>query len=112
MIACTYHGSSFTEANRFKPKIIHKLEVGDDARRLDFCLEIGARLTVDMHFHKSIIFSDESTFSINGMVSSQNCRFWPQEIRLFQLLLRSQNFKKVNVWCAITFNRIIGPYFF
>ncbi|KAJ8942135.1 hypothetical protein NQ318_021643 [Aromia moschata] len=37
----------------FKPKIIHTLEVGDDACRLDFCLEkIGARLTVDMHFHK------------------------------------------------------------
>ncbi|KAJ8941334.1 hypothetical protein NQ318_004778 [Aromia moschata] len=40
----------------FKPKIIHTLEVGDDARRLDFCLEIGTRLTVDMHFHKSIMF--------------------------------------------------------
>ncbi|KAJ8956299.1 hypothetical protein NQ318_015035 [Aromia moschata] len=36
----------------FKPKIIHTLEVGDDARRLDFSLEIGARLTVDIHFHK------------------------------------------------------------
>ncbi|KAJ8956941.1 hypothetical protein NQ318_014360 [Aromia moschata] len=32
----------------FKPKIIPTLEVGDDARRLDFCLEIGARLTVDI----------------------------------------------------------------
>ncbi|KAJ8956892.1 hypothetical protein NQ318_014309 [Aromia moschata] len=39
----------------FKPKIIHTLEVGDDARRLDFCLEIGARLTVDMNFHKKYV---------------------------------------------------------
>ncbi|KAJ8961568.1 hypothetical protein NQ318_014820 [Aromia moschata] len=38
--------------------------------------EIGPRLTVDLHFYKSIIFSDESTFPTNGVVSSQNCRFW------------------------------------
>ncbi|KAJ8962822.1 hypothetical protein NQ318_001222 [Aromia moschata] len=82
----------------FKAKIIHTLEVGDDARRLDFCLE-RSEAYVDMHFHKSIIVSDESTFSPNGVVSSQNCRFWAQEntSRLFQLLLEVKFSKKLQI---------------
>ena len=96
----------------FKPKKIHILEEGDDKKRLDFCLDIGARIVEDRHFYKNIIFSDECTFNTNGIVSSQNCRFRAQDKPNFTLTTGSQKSKKVNVWCAITINRIIGPYFF
>ncbi|KAJ8938362.1 hypothetical protein NQ318_004987 [Aromia moschata] len=58
----------------FKPKFRHTLEEGDEAKRLDFCLEISNRVLNDVGFHKQILFSDESTFSTNGVVSSQHCR--------------------------------------
>ncbi|KAJ8955113.1 hypothetical protein NQ318_009006, partial [Aromia moschata] len=57
----------------FKPKFRHTLEDGDEAKRLDFCLEMGNRVLNDVGIHKRILFSDESTFSINGVVSSQHC---------------------------------------
>ncbi|KAJ8963208.1 hypothetical protein NQ318_018674 [Aromia moschata] len=60
----------------FKPKFRHTLEEGDEAKRLDFCLEMGNRVLNDVGFHKRILFSDESTFSTNGVVSSQHCRCW------------------------------------
>ncbi|KAJ8963353.1 hypothetical protein NQ318_018825 [Aromia moschata] len=59
----------------FKPKFRHTLEEGDEAKRLDFCLEMGNRVLNDVGFHKRILFSDESTFSTNGIVSSQHSRW-------------------------------------
>ncbi|KAJ8956098.1 hypothetical protein NQ318_016551 [Aromia moschata] len=61
-----------------KPKFRHTLEEGDEAKRLDFCLEMGNRVLNDVGFHKRILFSDESTFSTNGVVSSQHCRYWSE----------------------------------
>ncbi|KAJ8961804.1 hypothetical protein NQ318_021407 [Aromia moschata] len=57
-----------------KPKFRHTFEEGDEAKRLDFCLEMGNRVLNDVGFHNRILFSDESTFSTNGVVSSQHCR--------------------------------------
>ncbi|KAJ8942404.1 hypothetical protein NQ318_014450 [Aromia moschata] len=48
---------------------------GYGAKRLDFCLEMGNRVLNDVGFHKRILFSDESNFSTNGVVSSQHCRY-------------------------------------
>ncbi|KAJ8950812.1 hypothetical protein NQ318_012674 [Aromia moschata] len=58
----------------FTPKFRHTLEEGDEAKRLDFCLEMGNRVLNDVGFHKRISFSDESTFPTNGVVYSQHCR--------------------------------------
>ncbi|KAJ8944323.1 hypothetical protein NQ318_016130 [Aromia moschata] len=58
----------------FKPKFRHTLEECDEAKRLDFCLEMGNRVLNDVGVHKRILFSDESIFSTNGVVSSQHCR--------------------------------------
>ena len=58
-----------------------------------------------------IFFSDEATFHTSGYVHTQNCRIWstekPTEVYEYQ-----DNTPKVNVWCAMSSNCIIGPYFF
>ncbi|KAJ8955873.1 hypothetical protein NQ318_005421, partial [Aromia moschata] len=46
----------------YKPKFRHTLEEGDEAKRLDFCLEMSNRVLNHVGFHKRILFSDESTF--------------------------------------------------
>lgn len=96
----------------YKPVFVHKLEPGDDGHRLLFALWAGEKIMRNRLFYRSIIFSDESTFTTNGIVSSQNCRFWSTENPNFRIITNSQRFKKVNVWCAIRFDKIIGPYFF
>lgn len=96
----------------YKPIFVHELRNDDNALRLDFCLWVGENHLVNRNFCKNIIFSDESTFSTNGKVSSQNCRHWSRENPNFKIVTRSQYYKKVNVWCGIMYGKIIGPYFF
>ncbi|KAJ8960985.1 hypothetical protein NQ318_020289, partial [Aromia moschata] len=80
----------------YKPKFRHTLEEGDEAKRLDFCLEMGNRVLNDVGFHMRILFSDESTFSTNGVVSSQHCRYWSETNPHFTISCRTQYFKKLN----------------
>lgn len=95
----------------FKPKFIHTLQDCDYDTRLDFCAIIGEKLMNDRFFHYNILFSDEATFTTNGTVSSQNCRYWASENPYYRIQRNSQFAKKVNVWCAVLQDRIIGPYF-
>lgn len=96
----------------FKAKFLQRLEDGDDAKRLTFCLALGEKIINNPQFHKSIIFSDESLFTTNGVASSQNTRFWSQENPNFRITNKRQYFKKVNVWCAVSYDYgVIGPYF-
>lgn len=95
----------------YKPVRLHKLEEGDDAFRLEFCMLMGEQIMLDRFFYRRIIFSDEATFTTNGVVSYQNCRHWSEENPNFRIITKSQRYKKVNVWCAIRYKNIIGPIF-
>lgn len=64
------------------------------ARRLEFCLRIGEKIMDNRRFYKTIIFSDESTFTTNGVPSSQNCRYWSQTYPHFKIANKSKYFKK------------------
>lgn len=101
----------FNKIRPYKPKFNHFLEENDDMKRLDFCLLIGEHILRQRSFVNNIIFSDEATFTTNGVVSSQNCRYWSRDNPNFRIRSRRQYSQKVNVWCAITYNGIIGPYF-
>ena len=54
---------------------------------------------------------DEAHFHLNGHVDKQNMRFWgaenPQIAHASEL-----HPHKVTVWCGLTSERMIGPYFF
>jgi len=95
----------------FKPRFRHTLENGDEEKRLEFCLWVGENYLIDTRFHKMIFFTDEATFCTNGHVSSQNSRHWAFDNPNYVIQKRSQRYKKVNVWCGIFYDRIIGPYF-
>ena len=62
-------------------------------------------------FIRRVHFSDESHFELDGRVNSHNAIFWGREKPNFvnNVPLHSQ---KVTVWCAVSFNGVIGPYFF
>lgn len=96
----------------YKPIFNHTLELGDDEKRLYFCLWMGNEIMRNRNFHHNIMFSDEATFSTNGTVSSQHVRYWSDTNPHFRISNNRQYFVKVNVWCAVTYHGIIGPYFF
>lgn len=96
----------------FKPKFLHTLEEGDAINRLEYCLWTQGNFLNDRDFLKRIIYTDEATFTTNGIVSSQNCRWWALDNPAFTINCRRQYSQKVNVWCGILNDQIIGPFFF
>ncbi|KAJ8948333.1 hypothetical protein NQ318_019318 [Aromia moschata] len=97
----------------FKPKFRHTLEEGDEAKRLDFCLEMGNRVLNDVGFHKRILFADESSFSTNGVVSSQHCRYWSETNPHFTISCRRQYFEKLMcVVCGFIYKWYYWSIFF
>lgn len=59
----------------------------------------------------NVFFSDESSFYVSGMVNKHNCRIWAAS-NPFVTVEAAMNSPKINVWCAMSNNQIIGPYFF
>ncbi|CAF3484969.1 unnamed protein product [Rotaria socialis] len=53
----------------------------------------------------------EVTFYLNGLVNKHNVRYWPETNPhvTIETVMKSP---KLNVWCAISKNQLVGPYFF
>lgn len=96
----------------FKPLFRHSLFPGDEDIRLDFSAWILGSMEDDPLLGFKIIFSDEATFTTNGIVSSQNSRYWSTDNPHWTIECRSQYSEKVNVWCGIFGEQILGPVFF
>lgn len=95
----------------YKIKLVQELNEDDYDRRLEFCEEMETMINGEADLLDRICFSDESTFFLNGLVNRHNCRYWstenPHEFRE----AHTQYPQKLNVWCGIMGDSIIGPYF-
>ena len=65
----------------------------------------------DEEFEKRLVFSDEATFHTNGKVYKHNVRIWGEE-NPHATVEQMRDSPKVNVFCAISKNRLYGPFFF
>jgi len=100
--------------HRFHPYKVHLVqELSDDDydRRQQFCEQMMEICNVNPAFVNNILFTDESTFCLNGTVNRQNCRYWAAENPRWMLEAHSQRPQKVNVWGGIIGNRVLGPFF-
>ncbi|EFN82459.1 hypothetical protein EAI_16788, partial [Harpegnathos saltator] len=65
--------------NKFRPykiRLIHELNEDDFDRRVHFCETMIAQIDAEPDFLSNIVFSDEATFQLNGVVNRLNCRLW------------------------------------
>lgn len=95
----------------FKIQMVHQLLLGDYARRTQMCETLLEMIRQDPEFLGQLSFSDESTFHLSGHVNTQNCRIWGAENN-HDFLEHERDSPKVNVWCLMTRQQIIGPFFF
>lgn len=95
----------------YKIKLVQQLKPSDPALRETFALSFLARMEVDMNWPWSMMWTDEAHFYLNGDVNTHNCRIWAKEIPhvIHEIPLHSP---KVTVWCGMTANFIMGPFFF
>ena len=63
------------------------------------------------NFIHNLIMSDEAHFQLSGFVNKQNCRIWATENPIV-VQQRELHPPKCTVWCSVSSERIIGPYFF
>ncbi len=77
-------------------------------KRLDFC---NWMKTLPRNAADWFIFSDESYFYITKIANKQNNRLW-LETRPKYGIERPLYDQKVLVWCAMSSQKIYGPYFF
>lgn len=84
---------------------------GDYQRRLEFSNWALNSFDNNPNFGARIIFTDESTFIRHGQVSKHWTFHWSRENPHEVIEAHTQNVEKLNVWCAIWDDIIIGPFF-
>lgn len=95
----------------YKIQMAQQLKTCDYKHRYNFAVEMISRINDDENFLNDICFSDEATFHTSGKVNRQNVRIWGSERPSdFREVVRDS--PKVNVWCGMLHNQIIGPFFF
>lgn len=97
---------------KFKPykiQVLQKINDRDHAKRVFMCETLTDLYRTYPNFR--IIMSDEAAFHINGRVNKHNCRIWglenPREFHQHE-----RDSPKVNVWCAVSREKLYGPFFF
>lgn len=95
----------------YKFRRVQELHGDDFQRRMEFCNWFIEQEELNPAFATTILTSDEASFYLAGTVSTQNTRYWsdanPHVIRQDH---RQVN-PRVNVWCGIYKDRLIGPIF-
>lgn len=95
----------------YKLSVVQLLTDVQKERRLLFAEELLEKIQSEEVKVNNIWFSDECHFHLNGYVNRQNYRIWGSENP--HLTLEKQAHPvRVTVWCAISAQGIIGPFFF
>lgn len=95
----------------YKVQIMQALQPEDKPQRYDFACDMLDRCDQDPAFLSRIMFSDEATFHISGTVNRHNVRIWGME-HPHSTMEHLRDSPKVNVWCGLMCDTIIGPFFF
>jgi transposase len=95
----------------YKLQLLHASRPGDTRKRRDFATDMLNEIDDDELFLERIVFSDEATFHISGHVHSHNIRMWGQE-HPHAIVEHERDSPKINVWCGLAHDQVIGPIFF
>lgn len=95
----------------YRPQLVVDLNDDDFDRRVQHCEVWRAKLQEDPPLIDQIKWSDESIFRMNGQLNKHNCCYWDYTNPAIQTPI-SNDKRGVHVWCAISSNGLIGPYFF
>ena len=103
--------SKILSTNNFH-HIVYILSHGDDTdRQMKFCDWVAQRWTQQPNLEANIIFGDEACFHLNGTVNKHNAGYLATENPYIALDAHHQTGPRLNVWCGIHENVLIGPIF-
>jgi hypothetical protein len=89
---------------------VQPLLPNDFGPRVQFCQWYIQRHNDDPHFRSCILFTDEASFTRDGILNFRNTHNWSYENPHAILPRGHQQRFSVNVWAGIIADRLIGPY--
>lgn len=95
----------------YKTKLVQELSEDDFDRRIEFCEVMMNKINENLGFLANIVFTDESTFCLNGTVNRHNCRYWSDTNPHWMIQKHTQHPEKLNVWAGIVGRHVVGPFF-
>ena len=96
----------------YHPPTVQALTNDDKPCRYDFACRPTMLNSIedDPNYLKRIVFTNEATWHVSGRVDEHNVRVWGSEnSHKFREIV--QHSPKVNVWCGLMHDRVIGPFF-
>ena len=95
----------------YNVQLLQALKPDDKPRRKEFAVTMLDGLDSDPGFLKRVCFSDESIFHVSGLTNRHNSRIWGSQ-NPYENYELERDSPKLNVWCGIMHDKIIGPFFF
>ncbi|CAF1581905.1 unnamed protein product [Rotaria sp. Silwood1] len=94
----------------YKAQFVQQLFEEDLQDRVEMC-KILIPMLQDNAIQGNIFFSDEAVFYLHGLVNKHNIRYWSESNPnvTIETVMKSP---KINVWCAMSKYRLIGPFYF
>jgi hypothetical protein len=91
--------------------MVQQLSNDNHRRRLDFCLQLQDFMSSDDHFLEKVQFSDEATCHVSAAVNRRSVRIWGSE-NPHACEEHQRDSPRVNVFCAISSQKMYGPFLF
>ena len=95
----------------YRPQLIHGLLEDDSDRRMEMCTTFIAKQLDDDQFMRNIIWTDEATFNLNGILNRHNCVYY-DTTNPHRTIEKQMKSPSICVWAAISHRGLIGPYFY
>lgn len=90
----------------YHPQRVQHLQPEDYPKRMEFCRWINNNSRVVSR----ILFTDEATFTRDGINNTHNCHVWSDENPHATVESNFQHKFSVNVWCGMVDGYLIGPF--
>lgn len=90
---------------------VHALLESDFPLRVNFCRWMQDRIAANENFGRSIAWTDEATFTREGIFNMHNHHYWGLENPNVVRRRAFQNRFSVHVWAGILGSKLIGPFF-
>ena len=96
----------------FKLQKVQALYPADYPNRLRFSQWFLNKQNEINNFVKNILFTDEASFSRDGIINSHNMHIWQDENPHATVARSHQDQFSLNVWCGLINDHMIGPHIF
>ncbi|KAL0852138.1 hypothetical protein ABMA28_000375 [Loxostege sticticalis] len=86
-----------------------ELTPADYQPRMNFCRWYRSRAEADSSFTKKVLWTDEASFTRNGILNLHNGHVWSHTNPHASSQSNFQHQWRINVWAGIYGNRVLGP---